>query len=187
MSVIYETDQDLTNQQKVMAIINGWMNGLPAIGGKGNNFHYKEIKTVAGESKPDFELWWSDHCTGVVEIKCHMMRVKKRHDALMISRGKLLMLYKQYQLKGTPAMLAYGVFVEKKLSEVLFADLRTLIYHRDKWKNAEKEHSSTTDHGRGKRASPDECYLIPTELFWSLKKPELLVPANKNTSKPMEI
>ena len=166
---IYETEQDQTNQRQVMAIINDWMNDLPAIGGNGNSFHYQLIETIPGESKPDFQLLWKDREIGVVEIKCHMMRVKKRHDALMISRSKLVMLYTQYQSHGIPAMLAYGVFVEKVLSEVLFADMRILISKQYKWKTAEQKDSSTTNHGKLNRKVPDKCYLIPTELFWSVQ------------------
>jgi hypothetical protein len=151
----------------VMAVIIDWMQSLPAVGGNGVGFTSKLIPTVHGECSPDYTLWWNQICVGVVEIKCRT----SEYDAWLISRKKLTMLYSQYQKRGIPAMLAFGVKSDLDLEQVYFADLRDLIDNKDRWEDGEDHHpcvSSTTNHGDGKRKTQDKAHLIPKDLFWRL-------------------
>jgi len=154
----------MNNQAKVMSIINDWMNNLPAIGNNGEGFTFREIPTVKHESLPDYTLWWNNLCVGAVEIKVRT----SEYDSWMIDRPKLEMLYKQYQSKGIPAMLAFAVKNGTEITQVYFADMRVLISARDRWEEAPEENMSTTDHGKGSRKKAFPGFNIPADLFWRL-------------------
>ena len=101
---------------------------------------------------------------GVIEIKCR----NGDYPTWMISRGKMEMLYTDYQMKGFPAMLAFAAMSDGEIKQVYLADMRVLIADREKWREADNENMMTTNHGNDRRKKTDVGYLLPRELFWRM-------------------
>ncbi len=160
----HETQEDESNELKVVKIITDWMQRLPMMGNNGEGFIYRKIPVVVGESQPDYEIWWNNLTVGVVEIKCRT----SDYESWMIDRDKLVMLRNKYQKMGIPAMLAFAHVEDGEVHQVCFADLRALVSGRILWTDATDAMMGTTNHGKEKRANPKKGYCIPRSLFWRL-------------------
>ena len=157
---MHENEGDLSNQERVMKIIHGWLQRLPAVGNNGEGFRYEGIPTLPNESTPDFKLHWNHLWVGVIEVKCRF----DMYPSWMIGRDKLVMLYDKYMKMGKPAMLANAYMIDGEIKQVWFEDVRNLL-PKEQW---EKTTMVTTNHGTQQRSEPQPAYNIPADLFRTL-------------------
>ena len=149
--MLYETDADRIIQSHVVGILR------EHIGER-----YLIVETD-GICPYDFEVWANERVVAIGEIKC-----RKYAAEFFENQGYLISLQK---LKSLGAMLDSGVDAllvvrtsEHRVFYIKIKDARK-AFIEGRVAQSPDYMTTKTDHGNRTRQQPDDCYILPSDLF----------------------